>query len=95
MGSICKRNGTPDAISAVLTAILEVRPDLRLHGFGIKWTALRRADIAARFASVDSMAWSYAARREGRDGNSTDECLAWARRVEEIQPSESQISMGV
>ena len=68
VGSVCRRNGRPDAISAVLSAILDVRPDLKLHGFGVKATALRRGDIRSRFYSVDSMAWSYAGRRRSSGG---------------------------
>ena len=77
VGSICKRQGKPSAISAVLTAILKVRPDLKLHGFGVKTTALRQADIWDRLHSVDSAAWSYAARRRGppKARNSIDACL--------------------
>jgi hypothetical protein len=40
VGSVCKRNGNPRAIEAVLLAIRAERPDLRLHGFGLKTTAL-------------------------------------------------------
>jgi len=36
VGSICKRNGNPKAILAVLLTIKAVRPDLLLHGFGLK-----------------------------------------------------------
>src|SRR4051812_7559068 len=40
VGSVCKRIGRPDPIEAVLHAIKRERPDLRLHGFGLKLTAL-------------------------------------------------------
>ena len=66
VGSLCKRQGSPSRISAIITAIKNVRPDLKLHGFGLKTTALCRADIWHRFHSVDSAAWSYAARRRGQ-----------------------------
>src|SRR5947209_7017450 len=36
VGSVCKRNGAPKAIEAVLRAIKTERPDRRLHGFGLK-----------------------------------------------------------
>lgn len=36
VGSVCKRQGDPTAIVAVLRAIRAIRPDLRLHGFGVK-----------------------------------------------------------
>lgn len=41
VGSVCKRQGNTGTIEAILRAIKEVRPDLRLHGF---W---READGAA------------------------------------------------
>jgi hypothetical protein len=44
VGSICKRNADPQAVLDVLGAIKAVRPDLRLHGFGLKLTALRPPD---------------------------------------------------
>jgi hypothetical protein len=41
VGSVCKRNGNPDQIEDILLAIKTQRPDLRLHGFGIKFHALQ------------------------------------------------------
>ena len=65
VGSVCKRNGDPAAILAVLDAIHADRPDLRLHGFGLKATSLMCRPITARLHSADSMAWSFAERRRG------------------------------
>ena len=59
VGSICKRNSNPDSVIDVLKAILTIRPDLRLHGFGIKKTCLQDSAIRDRLFSADSMAWSY------------------------------------
>jgi len=70
VGSICKRNSSPADVEKVLSAITDCRPDLRLHGFGIKTTALRRARIRKMLYSADSMSWSYAARRKNGDSNS-------------------------
>lgn len=81
VGSICKRNSNPHAIAAVLLAIKRVRPDLRLHGFGIKVTALGLQLVRDLLFSADSMAWSYAARREGRDSNDPGEAVRYGRRV--------------
>jgi GNAT superfamily N-acetyltransferase len=67
VGSVCKRNGDPEAIVDVGCAILAVRPDLRLHGFGVKRTALLHPGVRAMFATADSMAWSFAARAQGHD----------------------------
>ena len=81
VGSVCKRNGDPRAIEAVLFAIKQERPDLLLHGFGLKTTALRSPLVRELLETADSMAWSYAARREGRNGNDWREARAWADRI--------------
>lgn len=84
VGSICKRNGNPRAIEAVLSAIKAVRPDLRLHGFGLKTTALRSAAVCALLYSADSMAWSFAARREGRNQNDWREAKRWVASIDAV-----------
>ena len=66
VGSICKRNSNPASVAEVLNSILEVRPDLRLHGFGIKKTCLQDSLIRDRLFSADSMAWDFACRYEKR-----------------------------
>lgn len=82
VGSVCKRQGRPSAIAAVLDTILAVRPDLRLHGFGVKQSALADSSVRDRLHSADSMAWSFAARYEGRDGNCWREADAYRLKVE-------------
>lgn len=69
VGSVCKRNGDPRAILAVLAAIKRERPDLRLHGFGLKTTALANGMIRSMLYTADSMAWSFAARRAKTGAN--------------------------
>lgn len=81
VGSICKRNGTPSEVLAILRAIKTIRSDLRLHGFGLKLTALKHPDIRALLHSADSMAWSYAARRNGRNANDPQEAVDFYARV--------------
>lgn len=81
VGSVCKRNGDPRAIEAVLLAIRAERPDLRLHGFGIKATALGSPLVTHLLHSADSMAWSFAARREGRNSNDWREAARWAASI--------------
>jgi hypothetical protein len=56
VGSVCKRQGKPEAIAAILKAILAVRPDLRLHGFGVKKTALQYPPVWLSLYSADSQA---------------------------------------
>lgn len=81
VGSVCKRNSNPMSVVAVLDAIRTERPDLRLHGFGIKQTALAVGYIRDALYSADSMAWSFAARIEGRNGNDWREAQHYASRV--------------
>ena len=84
VGSLCKRNSRPEEILEVLTAIREVRPDLVLHGFGVKLTALMHGGVFDLLDTADSMAWSYAARKEGRNANDWREARHFASRVEAI-----------
>ena len=81
VGSVCKRQGDPCAIAAIVQAILTERPDLQLHGFGCKTTSLRDERVRSSLATADSMAWSLAARYEGRDPNSWLEAARFALSV--------------
>jgi hypothetical protein len=81
VGSVCKRNGDPAAILRVLQAIKDVRPDLRLHGFGLKSTALSSPHITSLLHTADSMAWSFAARREGRNANDWREAQRYTENI--------------
>ncbi|HSR90201.1 MAG TPA: hypothetical protein VLK88_02765 [Gemmatimonadales bacterium] len=81
IGSVCKRNNSPGAIEQQLLAIHAIRPDLRLHGFGVKTTALRSGLIRSLLWSSDSMAWSFAARYEGRNQNHWSEAANYVRTV--------------
>lgn len=58
VGSVCRRQGTRASI-ALLRQLGTA--GYRLHGFGLKSTAMRWA--AAFLESADSMAWSFQARR--------------------------------
>ena len=84
VGSICKRNGSPKEIINILQAIKAKRPDLKLHGFGLKLTSLTDTYIRNLLYSADSMAWSYAARRNGLNANGLPEALRFANRIEEM-----------
>lgn len=81
VGSVCKRNSRPEQIVAVLAAIKAARPDLLLHGFGVKVTALMHSGVRAMLHSADSMAWSLAARKAGRSPNDPAEAHAFVARV--------------
>ncbi len=86
VGSVCKRNADPSAIRAVLLAIKQARPDLRLHGFGVKITALASPTVRQLLYSADSMAWSYNARRNGRSANDWRGAELFAGRVDGSAP---------
>jgi hypothetical protein len=81
VGSVCKRNGDPGAIYDVLSAIKDVRPDLRLHGFGLKTTALADGGVFDLLHTADSMAWSFAARKQGRNANDYREAKSFEARI--------------
>ncbi len=82
VGSVCKRNTNPAGIIEVLYGIKKARPDLRLHGFGLKITALNNGTIRNLLYSADSMAWSYHARKVGRNANDYREAEGFVERVE-------------
>jgi hypothetical protein len=84
VGSVCKRNSTPRSVLRVLQAIHAERPDLRLHGFGLKLTALQDVRVVRLLHSCDSMAWSFNARRQGQDANGLKEALVYNNRVLDI-----------
>jgi hypothetical protein len=81
VGSVCKRNSQPASVARVLQAIKRARPDLRLHGFGVKLTALQHPAVRDLLYSADSMAWSYHARKNGRNANDWREAAAFVERI--------------
>lgn len=86
VGSVCKRNANPESVSQVLQAIVAERPDLRLHGFGVKLTALAHPTVCARLHTADSMAWSFAARKDGRGSaaNHWQEAMRYVERIDAV-----------
>lgn len=81
VGSLVPHSRFPGRILAALEAIRSERPDLLLHGFGLKLTALRDVRVRRLLHSADSMAWAYAARRQGRSPHDYSEAVAFAERV--------------
>jgi hypothetical protein len=59
VGTVCRRQSGKEGAAIVTRLAAE---GLRLHGFGFKITGLRA--VGDQLASADSMAWSYAARRQ-------------------------------
>lgn len=81
IGSVCKRNSKPEQVEAILKAIHWERPDLRFHGFGLKITALGNTVVRDLLWTADSMAWSFAARWQGRNANDWREAQAFVAKV--------------
>lgn len=81
VGSVCKRNSSWTAVRDVLQAIKAVRPDLRLHGFGVKTTSLAYAAVRDKLYSADSMAWSLHARKNGLNRNDWREAERFALKI--------------
>lgn len=82
IGSVCRRQRTSEMGMIIRTL---ASGGLRLHGFGVKKQGL--AYYGAALASADSMAWSYAARREaplqGCTHRSCSNCSRYALRWRE------------
>ncbi len=81
VGSVCKRNVNIAQVEEILLSIKRARPDLRLHGFGLKLTALSSSLVRDALESADSMAWSFAARKQGRNANCWREARSWLDRI--------------
>jgi len=82
VGSVCKRNGDITQVEQILSAIKAKAPWLKLHGFGLKTTALSSSLVRELLESADSMAWSFAARKQGRDSNSWHEAKRFEQALE-------------
>jgi hypothetical protein len=55
-----------------------------LHGFGLKTTALSSGLVQALLHTADSMAWSYSARKQGRNANDWREAQRWTDRIKDM-----------
>lgn len=66
VGSVCRRNlRGHDGIARVVERLDRCLPShTRLHLFGVKGPAIEALRTHPRIASIDSMAWDFAARRE-------------------------------
>lgn len=94
VGSVCKRNADPAAIFDVLSAIKAVRPDLRLHGFGLKTSALECGGCYGLLHTADSMAWSFAARKQGRNAHDWMEAQRFLDRINQPKHRQARLDFG-
>lgn len=93
VGSVCKRNGQPERIVEVLDAVLSAM-NLKLHGFGVKSTALRHPGVRSMLHTADSMAWSDAARKVAHRHIRALE-RAWGRKVKPAEARAHYDAIGV
>ena len=91
VGSVCKRNSKPEAVAVILDKIKQKRPDLKLHGFGIKKTCLQDSFIYDRLFSSDSMAWSFDARYQGKKAHDINHAISYKKRIETMPIQESML----
>lgn len=83
LGTVCSRNGSDDAPMLILLALHDAFPGIRLHGFGLKTSALWNTAVTSRLESADSMAWSSRGRRMklcpwGCSSQSCANCMEYA-----------------
>lgn len=67
VGSIVNRSNDPVQIQRILEGIKSERPDLNLHGFGLKTMSLKNQAIKNMLYSSDSIAWIVDARYDSWD----------------------------
>jgi len=94
VGSVCKRNNNIASTEKVLLAIKDERQDLRLHGFGVKTTALSSGLVRELLYTADSMAWSFAARKERRNANDWREAKLFEERINSMHYQKALLFSG-
>jgi hypothetical protein len=92
VGSVCRRNSKPGEIESILLAIHSDRPDLKLHGFGLKKTALTSSIVWDILYSADSQASTFAAWRNGANHNDPRYAIEYA---ESLRPPAQMSIFGV
>lgn len=81
LGSICRRQITTEAAD-IISEISDM--GIKLHGFGLKSTALKDIRVRSKIASSDSLAWSFEARynlplQMCKTHESCSSCIHYAR----------------
>lgn len=65
LGSVCKRQRTNEIIW-IITTIKQRYPEIKLHGFGVKTTALKNRLVTESLYSADSLAWAITGNRDNK-----------------------------
>lgn len=71
IGSVCRRTATSNIREIVMSVRDNIPSWIKLHGFGLKLTALKDLAIWKALYSVDSGAWDYVARWKKFRGEET------------------------
>ncbi len=90
VGSLVPISRDSERVYAILGAIKDERPDLRLHGFGLKVGALSHDGVRHLLESADSMAWSMAARQIGQQNN-YDYAIEFAERISSFKTAQKRL----
>lgn len=91
VGSVCKRNSSPESVRKVLLGIHTERPDLKLHGFGLKLSCLRLGGIRDLLYSADSAAadlWSQPGNRKSQkyqNAGNVSHSIAYRNQLNTVQ----------
>ncbi len=93
VGSVCKRNSDVSKVEDLILGIKECARGLKLHGFGLKTTALKSQWVWDSLYSADSMAWSFAARKEGRNSNAWTEAKRFEEQIRDQDRSRKSLQM--
>lgn len=70
VGTLCGRSKKPQVVLDILESIHSKRPDLKLHGFGVKKYCLNNENIKNLLWSSDSQAHSFSKDGDSRWSNS-------------------------
>jgi len=91
VGSICRRQATLAAQNILLSLSIT---GVKIHGFGLKITALKNQQVCRSIISADSLAWSFTARKlpplYGHEvkhkncANCFDFALLWLNKIRKI-----------
>ncbi len=90
VGSVCRRNGKPAEVADILEAIKLIRPDLKLHGFGLKILAFEHSKVRDNLYSADSMAWAYPKRFRKRENLEIELAHNYQNRIQEVVSSKGK-----
>ena len=92
VGSVCKRNSSPAEVESILLAIKKNRPDLKLHGFGIKKTSLSSGLVNELLYSADSQAHSFGSSGQRKYANASNPIYA-KQYAEQLLKTPIQLSL--